>query len=557
MSETRADIVHQFCTTLTAEGWEPAEWAIERIVDTSLNNKKGLREMLSLHSLWDCTTMRITMPVNTNGERLDVSEKMNGFRLLCDKIDTSSLDVFEPVLTRGGSLTSEDCHALQAKGYYGGKKGQKIGRAINAWSTAHGIDKHKDYNWRFNELINGGRNTTNRIAILSINPVDFLAASHGDFTSCHSIDRIKNSCYKSGNLSYAMDGVTMVFFTVAIGESADYPTKRIDRINYHFDSGLLIQGRLYTATRENIHAISRAMVCKVIADCLDVPNLWTKHAMIDQSRIESTGNHYVDYVQHPTACAMSTLSGVVAPDKIEIGHVAYCISCGGKQDATRVLDCCDTEDNTLECNDCGASVHEDDAIWIGDYGYCSECANCCGHCNRDYLNDDVRWIEVGSRGMYICDDCFNDNFVKCHACDKVVKNDEAHDADDNSYCVDCYRERFANCEECDELLEKDKLTETPDGHWLCRDCHCADIIVCSGLRRLSRQVHVSLVRKRSRRNKRHVPLHLPGSAWYASKTREASIVLPYKQNTSQHRESQWKSIASKDWSTIADRHKRT
>jgi hypothetical protein len=114
------------------------------------------------------------------------------------------------VLTRGGVLTSDDCHALKEKGYNDGKTGQKIGRAINAWATTHGIDKHKDYNWRFNELINGGGNTTDRIAILSINPVDFLMASHGNFDSCHNIDRDGNHCYKSGNLSYAMDGVTMV-----------------------------------------------------------------------------------------------------------------------------------------------------------------------------------------------------------------------------------------------------------------------------------------------------------------------------------------------------------
>ena len=242
--------------------------------------------------------MRIVIPIETNGERLDVPEKMEGFRLMCAGKDTAPLGVFESVLTRGSMLTLDDCNALKAKGYNGGKTGQKIGRAINAWATAHGIEKHKDYHWRFNELINGGKNTTDRVAILSINPVDFLTASHGNFTSCHSIDREKNSCYKSGNLSYAMDGVTMVFFTVATGKSADYPSERIDRINYHFDSGLLIQGRLYTASNDDIHSTSRAMVCMTIADCLDTANLWTKHATIDRSRIVSTGNHYPDYERH-------------------------------------------------------------------------------------------------------------------------------------------------------------------------------------------------------------------------------------------------------------------
>jgi hypothetical protein len=67
--------------------------------------------------------------------------------------------------------------------------------------------------------------------------------------------------------------------------------------------------------------MSRAMVCRVLAECLEVPNLWTKHAAIDQSRIESTGNHYPDYSENPSACSMSTLSGAEIPEKIKIGHV--------------------------------------------------------------------------------------------------------------------------------------------------------------------------------------------------------------------------------------------
>jgi len=469
MSEERADIVRQFCAILEDEGWEPGWSAIEKIVNTSLKNKEGLQKMLSRHSAWDEDTMRITMPIETNGERIDVSDKMEGFRCMCENIDLSPLDVFESVLTRGGMLTPDDCNALQAKGYTGGKMGQKIGRAINAWATAHGIEKHKDYNWRFNELINGGGNTTDRTAILSINPVDFLAASHGDFTSCHHIGHQGNSCHKSGNLSYAMDDVTMVFFTIVPDESADYPTKRIDRINYHWDSGLLIQGRLYTGTKDNIHAVSRAMVCKVIADCLDVPNLWTKHAKIDQSRIESTGNHYPDYAKNTTACSMSTLSGAAIPDTISIGHAAYCISCGDRQSDSSVLDCCDVVSDMLSCNSCEASIHEDDAIWVGDSCYCSDCATYCEHCGSYHHRDDVRWVE--SLRTHLCDSCFENDFCECIACEKVIKKGDEHDKDGDCYCEDCYHEQFSGCDECGETFDNKGLMETDDGCWVCRDCH--------------------------------------------------------------------------------------
>ena len=468
MDKVRDEIVDQFYDILEKEGWEPEEEAVGKIVDTSLKNKEGLREMLSRHPKWDDNTMRIIMPVETNGERIDVPEKMDGFRLLCEEIDTDPLSVFETVLARGGLVTSDDCFALKVRGYDGGKAGQKIGRAINAWSITHGINKHKDYNWRFNELINGGRNTTDRTAILSINPVDFLTASHGKFDSCHDINKDNNFCYKSGNLSYAMDGVTMVFFTVGAGETADYPTLRVDRINYHFKSGLLLQGRLYTDTRDNIHAVSRAMVCKVIAECLDVPNLWTRHIKIDQSRITSSGSHYPDYVRTPLGCTMSSLAGATLPENIEIGHVAYCISCGVEHRKENILDCCNTDSSdTLACEGCDGSMHEYDVIWVRDCCYCENCTRYCDECERNHLKDDVRW--VSSLRQYMCDSCYDDLYIECATCDKDIKKDDAHDAGGGYYCDECFRKEHTDCEECDEAFKDSELTEV-EGRFLCQDC---------------------------------------------------------------------------------------
>jgi len=465
MSEERAHIVKQFGNVLEEEGWEIDNWAIEKIVDTSLENKERLRKMLSRHAAWDEKTMRITLPIDYNAERQDVPEKMDGFRTMCENVDTSALDVFSQVLERGGALTADDCAALQACGYSKGKIGQKIGRAINAWAVAHGIDKHKDYNWRFNELINGGQNTTDRVAILSVNPVDFLVASHGQFTSCHGINSGQDKCHKSGNLSYAMDETTMVFFTVAPSKPADYPTERIDRINYHWDSGLLIQGRLYTSTNDDIHAVSRAMTCKAITNCLNVPNLWTKHTAIDQKRIVSIGNHYPDYVHNISACNMLTLMGIIIPDEICIGHVVYCISCGEENDDPSKLDCCN---EPLCCEGCGTRIDEDEAIWVGDYRYCSDCTTYCDHCEESYLAGDVQWIESLQKSL--CESCLQDNFSKCTACETIIQNEDAICVCGDDYCEDCHDELFCTCDVCGIIHEKADLQTTDNGERLCPDC---------------------------------------------------------------------------------------
>ena len=465
MSEEGAHIVKQFLYVLEEEGWDATKWAIERIVNTSLENKERLRTMLSHHSAWDAKTMRITLPIDYVAERLDVPEKMDGLRTMCKDVDTSALDVFAKVLIRGGVLTADDCSALQACDYHYGRVGQKIGRAINAWAVAKGIDKHKEYNWRFNELINGGRNTTDRIAILSVNPVDFLLASHGDFTSCHSINADRDSCHKSGNLSYAMDSTTMVFFTTAPGVSANYPTERIDRINYHWDSGLLIQGRLYTSTHDNIHAVSRAMTCKAIADCLDVPNLWTKHAAIDQSRIISVGNHYPDYTKNASACNMLTLLGMDIPDTMRIGHVAYCISCGEENDDSSLLDCCE---EPLCCESCGTEINEDDAVWVGDYRYCSGCTAYCDHCDEPHLAEDVKWVD--SLGKHLCENCLREDFSECVDCGATIPNANVESACGDDYCTDCYHKRFSTCDVCGTVYDRTDLQETDGGECLCPDC---------------------------------------------------------------------------------------
>jgi hypothetical protein len=215
--------------------------------------------------------------------------------------------------------------------------------------------------------------------------------------------------------------------------------------------------------------MSRAMVCKVIAECLDAANLWTKHAHVDQSRIVSTGNHYADYREKSSACAMATLSGVPIPDTIEIGHAAYCISCGDTQNESNILDCCDTTSDMVECEGCYARIHEDDAIWVGDSCYCSDCVSYCEHCQENYHESEVQWVD--SVRKRICDDCLAEEFTKCTDCKQFINKDDAYCVNGNRYCKDCYHERFSDCDECGETFENGELTKTEDGRWVCRACY--------------------------------------------------------------------------------------
>ena len=444
-------ITRQFVEILKREGWDPTEKAVEKIVKKSLKNKSWLRKMLSKHSNWDKETMRVTFPITDSYGRLDVQEKMDKFMEMCHEVDgignieTLPLFIFREVLERGGPLTKSDCAVLEARNYTGGKAGQKIGRAINAWAVSHGINEHKDYNWRFNELINGGSNTADRVAFLSVNPIDFLLASHGNFNSCHSINREENCCHQNGNLSYALDEVTMVFFTIAPGSTADYPTERIDRVNYHWDCGLLIQGRLYTSANGN-HALSRAMVCKAIADCMNVPNLWIKHSNIDQERIDSVGSHYPDYEKNEAECNMLTLQGAEPMMRnLCIGHDVYCISCGEEYCGTK-LDCC----SYRSCAHCGEGIDDDYVELNGSY-YCTYCVSYCDHCQEYYFCTEVRFIE--STQEHVCDTCLSEDFIGCERCADYVLGSDAEEYDNEYYCSYCFDRKFIECRRCGDFFE--------------------------------------------------------------------------------------------------------
>jgi len=165
---------------------------------------------------------------------------------------------------------------------------------------------------------------------------------------------------------------------------------------------------------------------------------------------------------------MSSLAGVVVQQKLEIGHLVYCISCGDVQSDGNILDCCDIDNSdTLICEACDGTVHEDDVIWVGGYCYCEDCTRYCEECDSSHLRDEVRWVDW--LRQYMCDSCYDDECTECAACDKDIKKGDAHDAGGHYYCDECFRELHSNCEKCDEAFEDGELAEA-DGQFLCKEC---------------------------------------------------------------------------------------
>ena len=176
------------------------------------------------------------------------------------------------------------------------------------------------------------------------------------WTSCHSIDKKNvrnrdkrsNGEYSSGTESYMLDGTSMVFYTV----DAEYNGNHLelqDKINrnmFHFYDGNLIQGRVYPQScdsgSDNLYDDIRNVVQKVIADILEVPNLWNLNRGYSwcKSASNSHGTHYTDYNRFDT-CTLSTLQDHTKFNfrRVNIGHNPICPHCGDTHDNRYNIEC--------------------------------------------------------------------------------------------------------------------------------------------------------------------------------------------------------------------------
>lgn len=343
--------------------------------------------------------------------------------------------------------------------------GQKMSRAVNKICTWLGINKLPDYNKEFAKYADSVNPLKIvRHTIISINPIDYLTMSFGNsWASCHTIDKenirdMPNSYegqYSSGTISYMLDKVSMVFYTV----SADYNGNdyffepKINRNMFHYGEDKLIQGRVYPQDNDSnandIYSDIRAIVQKVIADCLGIPNRWTTKKGTDTIRryVVSQGTHYRDYINYDN-CRISFPRETENDVCITIGHNPICIECGCEHSVSENINCC-AEGHWI-CAECGYDIYdEDDVYWVGDSCYCRDCVTYCECCGEYVRNDNVTWVE--SEDCYVCDECLECDYEQCECCDEWFRRRTMTElANGNYVCENCRDNEYSFCTHCNE-----------------------------------------------------------------------------------------------------------
>ena len=175
-------------------------------------------------------------------------------------------------------------------------EGQKCSRYIRKLCDVVGLCEADNFERQFamfadamNPII------VKRHTCISLNPLDYMLASNGNsWRSCYSLGNYSYDRYDGnfeelhdrpgehigGTLSYMLDETSFVEYTVA----KEYDGDRIEleykitRCYCAYKDGALLQQRVYPQSNDRDPSISeqhRKVAQKVIADCLNEPDLWT------------------------------------------------------------------------------------------------------------------------------------------------------------------------------------------------------------------------------------------------------------------------------------------
>ena len=378
-----------------------------------------------------------------------------------------------------------------------------------------------------------------RWTVFSINPVDFLTMSFGNtWSSCHTIDKSNkrrspgthyHGMYCGGTLSYALDGTTIIVYSVDNGYDGTTGARwngilyrgfetqdKIIRNLIHYEGNVMVQARLYPQENDggvDLYKTFREIEEKTIADCLGKPNLWKYErgcsAAIRYITTDEYAHHYHDYECYDSV-GVCIIKGEDDKyngndDCMTVGHAGIDIDTGDEIPYGSEYDGYLSTTETLRCAKCGEPINEDDAIWIDGEAYCNDCAIYCDYHNEYEVNEGDHYY-VSNYG-YVCldgidDGVANGDFYRCESCGEIYLDgsDGYYTEDGDWYCCSYCANRdgfvwspeheylinksdavriegewyeeddVVPCPCCGTLVKASDICEMPDGSYVCSQC---------------------------------------------------------------------------------------
>lgn len=318
-----------------------------------------------------------------------------------------------------------------------------------------------------------------RKCVLSVDPADYLLMSHGrSWSSCYAINTSWGSgtysgCYSSGTLSYMTDKVSMIMYIVDsdITENyADEPKLYREVVMWN-GSNEILHSRIYPASDNNteLYKEFRGYAQRIISEMLSVPNDWTVSDNDDENGFYTSDdfqgyNDALQYYMNVVKVSKAKAPVKMQPVSYAVGGMAICPSCGEELDGERYI-CNYCSEHTYVCEDCGAVLNEDEAIYCAEDGcyYCEDCVTYCDYHQQweRTAGHDFDEVHTANGTMIYCEGAIEDalyegRIFQCADCGEYFVIDDfgyntLSDEADELYCDDCYEQELAQIEaEMDE-----------------------------------------------------------------------------------------------------------
>ena len=483
------------------------ESALEQIVDTWATNKKSIIDLFSRHPNYREGQFMITF--DQDYERTTDPAAIKHFAewvYLYDNLGYPQTSILYNWIRDEEHNLSAESKALILSAFPDVQlhEGMKKTRAVNKVLSELELSHYREYNREFAKYADAMNPLKIvRHTIISVNPLDYLTMSFGNsWASCHTIDKrnlrgMPNTYegqYSSGTISYMLDKTSFIMYTIDKdfdGEDYWRSNGKINRQMFHLGEDFLVQGRMYPQDNdgaEGIYTDFRNIAQKIIADCKQIPNLWTmrKGTNAASEWIKSEGTHYRDY-HHYDNCTLSIRKGANGLKQIVVGHRPICIYCGNEHDEGSNINCCVAN---ISCDRCGVVLRPTrDTIYTDDMGYhyCEDCGCECHICNEAMSRADATWIE--SENQYVCDDCLQEHYTRCGCCGEYVRNDDCIyvESEDSYICHDCLEEYYTQCDHCGQYFHDNAVytcayIESTE-KWVCDGCFEEHYFTCSHCKR--------------------------------------------------------------------------
>jgi hypothetical protein len=489
--EIKSAIIEEMAEELGERDYYYEKEHLWTIVNECCKQKKNLIDLLSKHPLWNPEKLMIQF--DTDIERKICTDEVynfvewlrtqiNGYWVYWVSYDNQPKEykICEFIKSIHSQFFDEDMKNLidevnSLNENFKLRTNMKASKAIGKICREEGWDKLEGFNQKYAKLCDClSPLKIRRHTVISLNPIDFLLMSNGNsWNSCHYIGTSDDAgCYSSGTISYMLDEYSFLFYTVDASYDGNQIERepKIQRQVFGYSDETIIQLRLYPQDNDygakTVYEDIRAIVQKVIADCLDKPNLWIKSSKdVEQVAVKGIGaTCYPDWRksnpggEHCTMSIHKERQNEKALPQFVFGAKPICIFCGDRHSCDENISCCDGEDNYRYCTECGERIYIDDVYWVEgryeDHPYCENCVTYCEDCNEYRPNDEMQEVD----GYWVCDHCVeNGDYFACESCGELhyVDNMYYDEETEEYYCDDCYDKLIAEREEESEQEDEE------------------------------------------------------------------------------------------------------